>query len=89
MKSQLQARRISAMWQQGMARRRFLKWGLLGSAGVAAVAAGGFALLRRSPLDQQSSPAWAKGLSDAEYHLFNRARQVLLPVDGTALLPSE
>ncbi|MGJ3255090.1 MAG: hypothetical protein ACFE0K_02075 [Alcanivorax sp.] len=89
MKSQLQARRVSAIWQQGMARRRFLKWGLLGSAGVAAVAAGGFALLRRSPLDKQAVPAWAQGLSEAEYHLFNRARQVLLPVDGTALLPSE
>ncbi|MED5431374.1 MAG: hypothetical protein VX920_03455 [Pseudomonadota bacterium] len=89
MKSQYQARRISAVWQQGMARRRFLKWGLLGSAGVVAVAAGGFALLRRSPLDDRSAPDWAEGLSRVEYHLFNRARQVLLPVDGTALLPSE
>jgi hypothetical protein len=80
---------VAATWQRGMARRRFLKWGLLGSAGVAAVAAGGFAFLRRSPLDKQPVPAWVTGLSAAEYHLFDRARQVLLPVEGTRLTPSD
>ena len=49
MKSPHSAPNVAAIWQQGMARRRFLKWSLLGSAGVAAVAAGGFAFLRRSP----------------------------------------
>ncbi len=89
MKSPHSAPSVAAIWQQGMARRRFLKWGLLGSAGVAAVAAGGFAFLRRSPLDNQPAPEWATGLSAGEYHLFDRARQVLLPVEGTALTPSD
>ncbi len=89
MNSHLQSRRISAVWQQGMARRRFLKLGLFGVAGVAAVAAGGFALLRRSPLDDQPVPPWATGLSAAEFPLFERARQALLPVTGTALVHSD
>ena len=89
MNSQFQARRVAAFWQRGMARRRFLKWGLTGAAGVAAVAVGGFAVLRQSPLDSQSAPDWANGLSDTEYHLFDRARQVLLPVAGTRLLNSD
>lgn len=88
MNSQIQAHRISKLWQQGMARRQFLKWGLGGVAAVSAVAAGGFALLRRSPRDALAPPEWATGLSASEYHLFDHARVVLLPVDGTPLTDS-
>ncbi|KGD65675.1 hypothetical protein Y5S_00899 [Alcanivorax nanhaiticus] len=88
MNSQSQARQIQRVWQQGLARRQFLKWGLGSVATVAAVAAGGFALLRRSPRDAVSRPGWAADLSDDEFHLFDRAREVLLPVAGTALVDS-
>lgn len=88
MNSQYQAGRIQRVWQQGLARRQFLKWGLGGVAAVTAVAAGGFALLRRSPRDDMPAPEWATGLSAAEYHLFERARVVLLPVEGTNLVDS-
>ena len=88
MNSQFQARQIQQVWQRGMARRQFLKWGLGGVAAVTAVAAGGFALLRRSPRDQVSPPDWSTGLSASEYHLFDRARVVLLPVDGSDLVDS-
>ena len=90
MSSQQQtARRLSSAFQQGVTRRRFLKWGLVGSAGVAAAAAGGFALLRLSPLDDRPKPDWADGLSRQEYHLFDRARVALLPTVGTDLTPSD
>ena len=90
MSSQQQtARRLSSAFQQGVTRRRFLKWGLVGSAGVAAAAAGGFALLRLSPLDDRPKPDWAGGLSRQEYHLFDRARVALLPTVGTDLTPSD
>ncbi|MFP1684268.1 gluconate 2-dehydrogenase subunit 3 family protein [Alloalcanivorax sp. C16-1] len=85
MTPQHSARRVTAVWQRGLSRRRFLTWALAGTAGVAAVAAGGFALLRRSPLDEQAKPAWAGGLSRQEYHLFDRARVALLPTEGTNL----
>lgn len=86
--SQIQARRIQRIWQQGVARRQFLKWGLGGVAAVAAVAAGGFAILRRSPRDDIAPPDWVSGLSASEFHLFDRAREVLLPVAGTSLIDS-
>ena len=70
-------------------RRRFLKYGFLGAAGLAAVAAGGFAVLRRSPLDAIDKPGHLVSLSQNEYHLFSRAIQVLLPLDGTQLTPLE
>ena len=85
MTPQHRARHVAAVWQRGLSRRRFLAWTLAGTAGVAAVAAGGFALLRRSPLDEQAKPAWAEGLSRQEYHLFDRARVALLPTEGTDL----
>ncbi|MCK0152645.1 hypothetical protein MWU49_02940 [Alcanivorax sp. S6407] len=88
MNSQLQATQISKIWQRGMARRQFLKWGLGGVAAVTAVAAGSFALLRRSPRDEIAPPDWATGLSASEYHLFEHARAVLLPVEGTNLIDS-
>ncbi len=66
MTQQQTARRLSAALQQGVTRRRFLKWTLVGGAGVAAAAAGGFALLRLSPLDDQPKPDWAAGLSRQE-----------------------
>jgi len=88
MTQQQTARRLSAALQQGVTRRRFLKWTLVGGAGVAAAAAGGFALLRLSPLDDQPEPDWADGLSRQEYHLFDRARVALLPTVGTDLTPS-
>ncbi|EKF75133.1 hypothetical protein A11A3_05554 [Alcanivorax hongdengensis A-11-3] len=83
------ARQVSRTLQQGFGRRRFLKWTLMGGAGVAAVAAGGFALLRRSALDDQPVPADISGLSHSEYHLFARCQQVLLPTEGTELHPSD
>lgn len=70
-------------------RRRFLKYGFLGAAGAAALAAGGFALLRRSPLDGVARPEHLTNLAQAEYHLFNRAIRVLLPLEGTPLTPLE
>lgn len=86
MSRKAQAAQISAE-MAGLGRRRFLKWTLLGSAGVAAVAAGGFALLRRSPVDAQPLPDHLTHLSQTEYHLFRRAIEVLLPVAGSGLTP--
>lgn len=88
-KEQQNARRIVASLQWGVTRRRFLKWAFAGSVGVVAVAAGGFAWLRRSPLDEQPKPGWADGLSRQEYHLFDRARLVLLPTAGTGLIAND
>lgn len=70
-----------------LGRRRFLRHALFGSAAVLAVAGGGFAWLRRSPVDQLPVPETIRHLSDAEYHLLHRATQVLLPVAGSALVP--
>lgn len=72
-----------------LSRRKLLKMALWGSAGVAVVAGGSFALLRRSPLDAEPAPAHLKHLSASEYHLFRRAIEVLLPVEGTPLTPVE
>ncbi|MZR61917.1 hypothetical protein [Alcanivorax sp. DP30] len=88
MNSQLQAQKIQHIWQRGIARRQFLKWGLGSVAAVTAVAAGGFALLRRSPRDEMTPPDWVSHLSATEYHLFDRAREVLLPVAGTPMIDS-
>lgn len=68
-------------------RRRFLRWTLLGGAGALAAGAGLFSFLRRSPLDDQPVPVAIRHLSSAEYHLFARAVQALLPVDGRPLPP--
>lgn len=88
-REQQNARRIAASLQRGVTRRGFLKWTFAGSAGVVAVAAGGFAWLRRSPLDERAKPDWASGLSRQEYHLFDRARVVLLPTAGTDLTAND
>lgn len=87
--TQQHALRVAAALQQGVTRRRFLKWTLIGTTGMAAVAAGGFALLRQSPLDRRPKPDWAEGLSRQEFHLFDRARVVLLPTQGTGLMPTD
>lgn len=70
-----------------LGRRRFLKIALWGSAGLAAVAAGGFSLLRRSPHDAEAVPADLLYLEPAQYRLFNRLALVLLPTDGGRFFP--
>ncbi|KAF0805447.1 hypothetical protein A6D6_02253 [Alcanivorax xiamenensis] len=75
--------------QQGLARRRFLKWTLAASAVMVGTAAGGFLWLRRSPLDQQRIPDWAGGLSPGEFLLLDRCRRVLLPTEGRGLPDTE
>jgi len=72
-----------------LSRRKFLKTALWASAGAAAVVAGGFAWLRRSPLDDLLAPDSLKQLTASEYHLFGRAIEVLLPTTGTVLTPVE
>ncbi len=68
-----------------LSRRRFLKTALWASAGIAAAAAGGFALLSRSPHDSDAVPAGLAHLQPAQYRLFNQLALVLLPVAGTSL----
>lgn len=70
-----------------LSRRRFLRNGLIGAAGVLAFAGAGFAWLRRSPVDGEPVPAGIRHLSASEYHLLNRATSVLLPLAGTPLTP--
>lgn len=70
-----------------LSRRRFLRTALWATAGVSAVAAGGFAVLRRSPVDAQPVPAGLRYLSAAQYHLFNQLAVALLPTTG-ALPPA-
>lgn len=70
-----------------LSRRRFLKNALWASAGLAAVAAGGFALLGRSAHDNDAVPADLAHIEPAQYRLFNQLALVLLPTAGTALPP--
>lgn len=72
-----------------LGRRPFLKTLLWGGAAVAAVGAGAFAWLRRSPVDDQPVPDWVVHLRPNEYHLFRKMVPVLLPVAGTDLTPPE
>lgn len=72
-----------------LSRRKFLRATLWGAAGAAAVLAGGFVWLRRSPLDKLPAPAHLQHLSASEYHLFQRAIVVLLPTEGTTLTPAD
>lgn len=72
-----------------LSRRRFLKLGLWTAAGVTAVAAGGFALLRRSPRDGLAMPEGLAWMEPSHYQLFSRLAEVLLPTAGTALFPVE
>lgn len=73
----------------GLSRRKFLRATLWGAAGAAAVLGGGFAWLRRSPLDKVPAPEHLKNLTASEYHLFQRAIVVLLPTEGTKLTPAD
>lgn len=73
----------------GLSRRKFMKTALWGAAGAAAVLGGGFAWLRRSPVDKLPAPEHLQYLSTSEYHLFQRAITVLLPTDGTPLTSAE
>lgn len=68
-------------------RRRFLKTTLWVTAGMAAVAAGGFAWLRRSSLDDMPAPADLQALSADHYRFFHRMAELLLPTAGTAFVP--
>ena len=70
-----------------VSRRRFIRTALWGTGAVLALAGGSFALLRRSPVDAQPVPEGLVSLSAAEYHLFSRAIEVLLPTEGTPLTP--
>lgn len=70
-----------------LSRRRFLKTALWASAGVVAVAAGGFALLSRSPHDAEAVPQGLLHIEPAQYRLFNQLALVLLPTAGTTLPP--
>jgi hypothetical protein len=65
-----------------LSRRRFLRWGL----GLTALAVGGFAVLRRSPLDSTPLPATVRHMSLPEYLLISRVASVMLPTAGTAML---
>lgn len=70
-----------------LGRRRFLRTALWGAAGMAAVAAGGFALLRRSPHDNEPVPGGLQHMDAAQYRLFNRLAAVLLPTEGGRFFP--
>ncbi len=70
-----------------LSRRRFLKTTLWATAGVAAVAAGGFAWLRRSPQDSLPVPDGLQVLTPSHYHLFHSLAAALLPTQGTAFFP--
>lgn len=72
-----------------LSRRRFLKAGLLVTAGAAAALAGGFALLRRSPHDARATPAGLIYLEPSHYQVFARLTRVLLPTAGTVLFPAD
>lgn len=62
-----------------LSRRRWLRYSLWGLGGMLTLSGVGFAWLRRSPRDAVSLPAGFASLSAAEYQLFLRGRDVLLP----------
>ena len=66
-------------------RRRLLWWGLAGAGGLGLAATARLSWLARSATDSEAVPYTFKHLTDAEYHLFRRAAQVLLPTENTAL----
>lgn len=68
-----------------LSRRRFLKAGLLLGGGALALAAGGFAVFRRSEQDRLPVPAGLKTLTAQEYLLFSRLARLILPTAGTTL----
>lgn len=71
-----------------LSRRRFLKASLWVSAGAVTLAAGGFAWLRRSPIDEMSAPDGLLALTADQYRFFHRMADLLLPTAGTALVPA-
>ncbi len=81
---------IEAGLSGSRSRRSFIKTTLWLGAGSTAVIAGGFAWLRRSPVDALALPAGIRHLSAAHYHLLARLARVVLPVAGTTLpLPEQ
>lgn len=72
-----------------LSRRRFLKSALWATAGVSAVLAGGFTLLRRSAHDAEPVPAGLVHLDPSHYRLFQHLAVVLLPTAGTMLTSAE
>lgn len=68
-----------------LSRRGLLRTSLRLSAGVAAVAVGGAAWLRRSPRDSLSLPAGLLWMSASQYQVMSRLAQILLPTEGTGL----
>jgi len=72
-----------------LARRRFLKWTLGLSAALIALFAGVFSWRRSSPVDQLPAPDGLLHISTAHYHLFNRLAEILLPTEGSDMLPAE
>ncbi|MDZ4296805.1 MAG: hypothetical protein U0998_10100 [Moraxellaceae bacterium] len=70
-----------------LARRRFLKWTLGISASLVAVCAGLFSWRRLSPVDRLPVPDDLLHISTAHYHLFNRLAEILLPTEGSDMLP--
>lgn len=70
-----------------LGRRPFLKAVLWGGAGLVAIAGGTFAVLRRSPVDDEPVPDWVKNLTAGEYHLFNHLIPILIPTAGSTLTP--
>jgi len=69
---------------RALSRRRFLKYGLVTGAATVTVLGGAFALLARSPKDDQPKPANIVALSSSEYHLFNAVCAASLPAAGNA-----
>jgi hypothetical protein len=70
-----------------LSRRRFLTTALWAGAGVMTLAFGSFAWLRRSPIDELSVPDGLLVLSADQYRFFHRMAELLLPTDGTHLVP--
>lgn len=76
--------------EAGFSRRGFLKTTLWLGAGATAAVAGGFAWLRRSPVDDLPLPEGIRHLSAAHYRLMSKLARVILPVGGTTLpLPEQ
>lgn len=72
-----------------LSRRRFLTSALWATAGVSAIVAGGFTLMRHSPRDAEPVPAGLVHLDPSHYRLFQHLASVLLPTAGTTLAPAE
>ncbi len=69
-----------------LARRRFSRWTLGLGANLAAVVAN---LLSWRSVDQALVPDELVHISPAHYHLFNRLADILLPTEGSELVPAQ